>query len=345
MRKKVVRDQAGCLEDTPLDFVFIRRLFILLIYIYFLGASLLSAIGFSSLQVEKKELEGRISISGAWALYPMAVRWAEEFQKIHPRVVIDVQAGGAGKGIADVLAGMVDIGAVSRGIHQAEVSKGAFAIAVTKDAVIPTVNEKNPCLATLLKQGARKEQFIDIWIGEKVKTWGQLLGIDEKAPIHVYSRSDACGAAETWAEFLGKRQEDLGGIGVYGDPGLADAVRRDHLGIGYNNINYAYDAKTKKAVKGIMVLPIDLDGSGRIESGENFYSTRDEITQAIAQDIYPSPPARELFFVTKGKPKNELVIEFIKWVLTEGQKFVPETGYIALSQRKLTEGLEKIAEK
>jgi phosphate transport system substrate-binding protein len=320
-------------------------LFLLLIFICFLGASLLSAIGSPSFQVEKKELEGRISISGAWALYPMAVKWAEEFQKIHPKVIIDVQAGGAGKGMADALAGMVDIGCISRGIHQAEVAQGAFAIAVTKDAVVPTISERNPCLAELLKRGVRREQFIDIWITRKIKTWGQVLGTDEKVPIHVYTRSDACGAAETWADFLGKKQEDLEGTGVYGDPGLADAVRRDPLGIGYNNINYAYDAKSKRAVKGIMVLPLDLDESGRIESKENFYGTRDELIQAIAQDIYPSPPARDLFFVTKGKPKTQLLIEFIKWVLTEGQKFVPETGYIGLSQRKLGEGLEKVEEK
>ena len=310
-----------------------------------LSMALLSTIGLSLGQIEKKEMSGRISISGAWALYPMAVKWAEEFQKIHTRVIIDVQAGGAGKGIADALAGMVDIGMVSRGIHQAEVAKGAFAVAVTKDAVVPTINERNPFITELLKKGVRREQFIDIWIAEKIKTWGEVLGRGEEAAIHLYTRSDACGAAETWAEFLGKRQEDLEGTGVYGDPGLADAVRRDPLGIGYNNINYAYDAKTKRAVKGIMVLPIDLDGSGWIESDENFYSTRDEIIQAIAQDVYPSPPARELFFVTKGRPNNQLLIEFIKWILSEGQKFVPETGYIALSQKRLAEGLEKIGEK
>jgi len=310
-----------------------------------LSMALLSTIGLSLGQIEKKEMSGRISISGAWALYPMAVKWAEEFQKIHPRVIIDVQAGGAGKGIADALAGMVDIGMVSRGIHQAEVAKGAFAVAVTKDAVVPTINERNPFITELLKKGVRREQFIDIWIAKKIKAWGEILGRGEEAAIHLYTRSDACGAAETWAEFLGKRQEDLEGTGVYGDPGLADAVKRDPLGIGFNNINYAYDAKTKRAVKGIMVLPIDLDGSGWIESDENFYGTRDEIIQAIAQDVYPSPPARELFFVTKGRPNNQLLIEFIKWILSEGQKFVPETGYIALSQKRLAEGLEKIGEK
>ncbi len=59
---------------------------------------------------------GSLSLSGAWALYPLAVRWQEEFQKSHPGTIVDVQAGGAGKGIADALTGIVDIGMVSREI-------------------------------------------------------------------------------------------------------------------------------------------------------------------------------------------------------------------------------------
>ena len=62
------------------------------------------------------ELQGTIRVSGAWALYPMMVNWGEEFRKIHPKVRVDISAGGAGKGVADALAGLVDIGMVSREI-------------------------------------------------------------------------------------------------------------------------------------------------------------------------------------------------------------------------------------
>jgi len=58
----------------------------------------------------------KITISGAFALYPMMVKWAEEYQKIHKDVRIEVSAGGAGKGMTDALTGMVDLGMVSRDI-------------------------------------------------------------------------------------------------------------------------------------------------------------------------------------------------------------------------------------
>jgi len=289
-----------------------------------------------------QELAGTVTLSGAWALYPMAVKWAEEFSKLHPKVRVEVQAGGAGKGIADALAGVVDLGMVSREIQPVETEKGAFAIAVVKDGVIPTICAKNPLLGKILASGLKKEVFTAVWITETAKTWGDALGTADKTGLHVYTRSDACGAAETWAAFLEKRQEDLKGIGVYGDPGLAEAVRRDPLGIGFNNINYAYDAKTLKPLQGIAILPIDLDGSGKIEPAESFYQDRDAITAAIAKGAYPSPPARDLYLVSKGRPQNPLLVEFLRWVLNEGQKFVAETGYIGLSPEKLADGWNKI---
>ncbi len=43
----------------------------------------------------------------------------------------------------------------------------------------------------------------------------------------MYTRSDAAGAAETWAKYFGKKQEDIQGVAVFGDPGLALAVKKD----------------------------------------------------------------------------------------------------------------------
>jgi phosphate transport system substrate-binding protein len=292
--------------------------------------------------IAQDNTKGTITLSGAWALYPMAVRWAEEFRKIYPDVRIDLSAGGAGKGITDALNNMVDLGMVSREIYPEELKKGAWPIAVTKDAVVPVINASNPSLDILLSKGLKKEAGNNIWITGMYKTWSQAFGIKGPTPIHVYTRSDACGAAEVWAKYFGKKQEDLLGSGVYGDPGLALAVKKDPLGIGYNNIGYAYDSKTKKQLAGIRVLPIDINNDGKITPDEDFYNSLDDLITAIADGKYPSPPARELYFVTNGKPKNEIVIKFLHWVLTDGQKYVNESGYITLANEKVMEELKRI---
>jgi phosphate transport system substrate-binding protein len=290
---------------------------------------------------EKKS--GQISISGAFALYPMVIRWADEYKKINPGVRFDISAGGAGKGISDALNGMVEIGMVSREIYPEELKKGAFPIAVTKDAVVAVINESNPSLNEIMSKGLRKDAANNIWITGRYTTWAQAFGAKSISPIHVYSRSDACGAAEMWAKFFGKKQEDLLGVGVFGDPGLAQAVKKDPLGIGYNNIGYAYDASTRQQIKGLKVVPIDLNNNGKIDSDENFYGSMNDLINAIASGKYPSPPSRDLFFVMKGSPKNNKVLtDFIRWVLTDGQKFVNEAGYISLPKERMETEQKKL---
>lgn len=287
---------------------------------------------------------GRISLSGAWALYPMVVRWAEEFKKVNPGVEFDVSAGGAGKGMTDALAGAVDLGMVSREINPAEAEKGAYGVAVVKDAVIPMINVRNPVLDALRKQGVKREVFEGIWIRQDVTAWNAVAGGEVNAPVRVYTRSDACGAAETWAKYLGKKQEDLKGIGVYGDPGLAEAVRKDPVGIGFNNVNFAYDAKTGRPVDQLTPVPLDINGNGVLDAEENFYDTRTFLLAAIRDGRFPSPPARNLYLVSQGKPASPLVREFIRWTLVEGQRFVDEAGYIQLPEPLLAEELKRLAE-
>ena len=144
------------------------------------------------------------------------------------------------------------------------------------------------------------------------------------------------------AKYLSGTQEDLKGVGVFGDPGMADAIRKDKLGLGYNNVVYVYDINSRKKYKGLEVLPIDINNNGAIDEDEDFYDTLDEIMNAIKTGKYPSPPARDLYFVSKEKPQKAEVIEFIKWILTEGQQFVNEAGYVQLSDEKINAELDKI---
>jgi phosphate transport system substrate-binding protein len=289
-----------------------------------------------------QEITGTIKVSGAFALYPMMVKWAEEFQKIHPKIKIDVSAGGAGKGMTDVLGGLVDIAMVSRDISSTEINQGAIGIAVVRDAVVPAVNKNNPVLNDILRKGITKQTFMNIWVFGNVTTWGEVVGRpDVTARINVYTRSDSCGAAETWGKYLGVKQEGLLGIGIYGDPGIADAVVKDNLGIGYNNLNYAYDNSTGNPIEGLAMTPIDLNGNGQIDGNENFYGIKVQFLEAIATEAYPSPPARDLNIVAKNEFKG-LIKEFMRWILTDGQQYVSQTGYIQLSSEKLEDGLRKL---
>jgi phosphate transport system substrate-binding protein len=269
----------------------------------------------------------------------MMIKWAEEFKKIYPQVRIDVSAGGAGKGVTDALTGLVDIGMVSRELRPEEIRQKAFYVPVVKDAVFPTINAANPVMKELSQKGLKKKVLQDMWVTGQNCTWGQLVGTAHNQKIRVYTRSDSCGAAETWAKYLGAKQEDLKGVAVYGDPGVAEAVRKDKSGIGFNNLNYAYDMKTGQPLAGLQVAPIDVNENGLVDSGERL-RTKKEAINAVLSGKYPSPPARDLYLVTKDSFKG-LSKVFVRWILSDGQKYVEEVGYLKISPKQINAALDK----
>ncbi len=290
----------------------------------------------------KKQKENTLSFSGAFALYPMTIKWAEEYKKENPEIRFNISAGGAGKGMTDALAETVDLGMFSREITQIELDKGVWYVGLCIDAVLPTISADNPLLDTLKKRGLTHDEFKAIFIDKTITNWNQIIANAGEMKIEVYTRSDACGAAGTWAKYLGGKQENLIGTGIHGDPTLADAVRKDTKAIGYNNTAFIYDVKTGNKYQGIEVIPIDLNENQKIDPEENVYNTFDQILDAISKNVYPSPPARELYFVSNGKPQKRATLDFIKWALTSGQKFVKEAGYVPISQDKIDIYLKKI---
>jgi len=285
--------------------------------------------------------EKTIKVSGAFAMFPMMGIWVEEYQKIHSDITIDVSAQGAGKGMSDILGGLADIGMISREIDPAEISQGVFWVSVVEDAVIATINSQNPVLDEILENGLTREQLEDIFITGSITTWGQLFNTTNANPIRVYTRSDSCGAAETWAKYLGDyTQDDFTDKAskVKDDPGVAGAVKDDIFGIGYNNINYAYSSETKLPFEGLLAVPLDINGNGTLDQNEDFYSTRDDILNAIFNDNYPSPPSRYLHLAAKGNFTG-IVYDFVYWILTDGQQYVNDGGYTVLSQEILNQQL------
>lgn len=287
-------------------------------------------------------LSGTISISGAFALYPMMTVWAEEFTKLHPDVQFDVQGGGAGKGMTDTIAGAVDIGMISRSIKPEEEGQNIFWVSVTKDAVFPIINAENPVAQQLLEKGITQEVFNKIYITDEITTWGEVVGDPSITDtINVFTRSDASGAAEQWAKYAGgKAQEELKGIGVNGEPAILDSILKDPLGIGYGNLNSIFDLSGGNLVPGIVIPPIDINENGAADA-EEIYTVKEDAFGAVANGTYPSPPSRFENLATLGKPEG-LELEFIKWILTDGQQYLEAAGFVPLTLEQQAESLAKL---
>ena len=107
-----------------------------------------------------------------------------------------------------------------------------------------------------------------------------------------------------------------------------------------DRLGFAFDLTTGKLPAGAIVIPIDANKNNKADDSE-IIDTLVKATTAVANGTYPSPPARVENLVTKGKP-SALVQAFILWILTDGQKFVGQAGYVPLTTDVLTASIAKV---
>ena len=279
----------------------------------------------------KSELTGNFSIIGAFALYPLISKLADEFMAIHPGVRIEVEKAGTGEGITRLLEGKSQLAMISRPLTDEETGAGIWVIPVAKDGVAPVVNQNNPHIEKLLDQGLSPDEFLHIFTSGKQLTWGEILDTNSNDKLNVYTRADESGAAEIWASFIYKKASDLRGTGITGDDEMIRTIQNDPLAIGFCNFSYAYDISTGERAKDIQIVPADLDFDNKIDRVEVPFRTLEEAHRSLWLGFFPDQLCRELTIGSKGKPTDPAVIEFLYYVLGDGQSDVEKTGFCPLN--------------
>ena len=279
----------------------------------------------------KTEISGNIKISGAYALYPLAQKWADDFMKIHPGVKIEVTKTGTGQGITDLEEKQIQLAMISRPLMPEEKEAGIWIIPVAKDGVAPIINQKNPYMEKLLQQGLSPDEFQKAFTSETPVKWGELLGIAGNEKAVAYSRADESGAADMFAAFLFKKAYDLKGIKVTGDDEMIKSIQKDPLGIGFCNFSFAFNSKNGEKTEGIQIIPFDLDFDNKIDRKEIPFQNLEVAHRSVWLGFYPESLCRDLTIGSLGKPSDPVIIEFLKYVVGEGQESVKEMGLCELN--------------
>ncbi len=287
-------------------------------------------------------ITGKFSISGAYALYPLVRNWADSFMKINPGVTIEISKAGTGEGINYLLAGTIQLAMISRPLTEAEVEEGIWTVPVAKDGVAVIVNQKNPYLKRIFDQGLSPDELIKVFINEKSITWGKLLDTVGLEKVSVFKRADESGAAEVFAGFLFKESTDLIGVGLNGDEEMIKRVQENVLSIGFCNFSYAFDAISGDRIKDIQIIPIDLDFDNKIERNEIPFSNLEKVHRGLWLGLYPKNLCRELFIGSYGKPTDKAIVEFLMYVISEGQNEVNESGLCELNNVYVRNSLERL---
>ncbi|MEZ5357784.1 MAG: phosphate ABC transporter substrate-binding protein [Candidatus Zixiibacteriota bacterium] len=251
-----------------------------------------------------------ITIKGSDTLVRLGQRWAEEYMKHNPDVVIQVSGGGSGTGIAALLNGTTDICEASRDMKEKEYKlaeqKGLkpHRASVALDGIAVFLNEDMPIKELSIAQ------LKGIYTGA-ITNWKEVGGPDHL--IILYGRENNSGTYAFFKEHVLKGEDYAERTQTLpGTAAVVNAVSKDVNGIGYGGIAWATGVKYA-AVKPDDATPGILPTVETVMSGTY-------------------PVSRELYWFFSGEPTGELK-KLLDWALSEeGQKIAIDMDYIPLKK-------------
>lgn len=297
-----------------------------------------------------------LTAAGATFPYPMYSKWFSDYHKLHPEIAINYQSIGSGGGIAQVTAGTVDFGASDGPMSDEQLSKAKTKIVhipTVMGSVVPAYNL--PGVTQELK--FTPEALAGIYLG-KITSWNdnaiQSVNKDVKlpnTPIVVVHRSDGSGTTYVWTDYLSKVSPDWKGgpgkgtsikwpvgLGAKGNEGVAGQIRQVEGAIGYVELIYALQNKIQygsvKNAAGNFVKA-SLDSTTAAAQGAKIPNDyRVSITNAPGKDAYPISTFTWLLIPQKSTDpaKGKVLVDFLNWMLNDGQKETTELSYAPLPQ-------------
>ena len=299
-----------------------------------------------------------LQINGAGATFPAPIytKWFSEYNKLHPNVEINYQPLGSGAGIRQITNQTVFFGA-SDGPMTNEQLKAApdhiFHFPTVLGAVVPVYNIPGT-KAELKFTGA---VLAGIYLG-KITKWNDpaitklnpgvtLPGTD----IAVVHRSDASGTTFIFTDYLSKVSPEwkskVGvntsvnwptGVGGKGSEGVTGVVTQSPGSISYVELVYALQNKISygsvqnaagEFLKGSVQSVTAAAAAAAPTMPADF---RVSITNAPGKGAYPISSFTWLLLYEnpKNKAQAKAMNDFVKWAITDGQKYATDLGYATL---------------
>jgi len=311
------------------------------------------------------------TINAAGATFPAVIyqKWFQEYHKLHPDVQVNYQAIGSGAGIQQLTQGTVEFGASDVPMTDEQIGKitkyKVLHFPTVLGGVVPTFNVEG-----ITDLNFSPETLSGIFLG-KITKWNDAALKKENpnaklpdADITVVHRSDGSGTSFVWIDYLSKVSPEwkskVGsgamvkwpvGLGGNGNPGVAGTVKQTPNSIGYVELIYAAQNKMSYgAVKnsaGVFVKA-DFDSVSEAAAGaaknmpEDF---RVSITNAPGKKTYPISTFTWLLIPNKfdNAAKKTVIQQFLKWMLTDGQKFAAGLDYASLPKPVIAKEEKQIA--
>jgi phosphate transport system substrate-binding protein len=309
-------------------------------------------------------------INGAGATFPFPIysKWFAEYHMIHPNVAINYQAIGSGAGIQQISKQTVFFGATDGPMTEEQLKSAPGHIMhfpMVLGAVVPIFNVQG---VTDLKFNG--QVLADIYLG-KVTKWNDpviaKLNPGAKLPatdIAVIHRSDGSGTTFIWVDFMSKVSPEFKskvgvatsvnwptGVGGRGNEGVSGLVAQMPSSIGYVELIYALQGKlTYGSVENTAgeFVKASLQGVTAAAAGAAANMPEDfrvSITNASGSGVYPISSFTWLLLYENptDKAQAKTMVDFVRWAITDGQRFGAELGYAPLPESVVKKEIAALA--
>ena len=275
--------------------------------------------------------------------FQLTVKFTEEFQKCHGKLITEISIYERVIPREIMSLGKNDLALVSDA-YAPDIPDDGWRTKYARDGVIGIINKSNPFCTSIMESGLSKQQLAFLLTGVKSDGSKQVNGYDQYRPIKVFICSDEFLPCKLWTDFLGITLSDFMGVRTATMQDMIDSIRMNLLSMGFCCQRYAYDPLTRMEIEEIKVIPIDCNADGTLENKEKFYDNLDMLRRAMWLGKYPCHSFLNYYIFASERPTNRTHIDFIKWVLTEGQKTLHDEGYIMLHTQNINTEMNKLNE-
>ncbi len=270
-----------------------------------------------------------VRITGVRFAYPIIQQWIDRFNEEYPGLQVIIESRGSSDPAQyDILVEAYE--------QPEEIRKDREYLYFARYAVLPIANSASQFAEMYREKGLTRNLitqlfFFDIYADkEKQKQIA--------APFTVYTRLQKAGVPITFSQYFGYQQKDVKGNAIAGaDEHLLKAVLRDSTGISYAPLSLIYDKVTGKPTEGLVVLPVDLNGNGRVSEDEKHVNLLpDLITRLEAGPLkeIQNVPLEYLHFSVSRKSVAPEALAFLNWVIKNGADDLHSFGFLKPAPRK-----------
>jgi glycine cleavage system H lipoate-binding protein/ABC-type phosphate transport system substrate-binding protein len=267
-------------------------------------------------------------------LYNLSLKWAVEYNKISPEAKIKVISLKNGK-ISDNLLDQGEIGFVSNEYCTGFDDESVWKIVIGRDVIVPVINSNNPFFSEISQKGISQVSYARFFGNKDSMNWGTLLKGRQNSNANFYFYNDES-VSKGISQFLKTEKINIHGIETVSPEEMISEIKKDPFSIGFCKIINILDPENQTLVENISIAPIDRNGNGEIDYSEKIYDDLNSFSRGVWIGKYPKALFSSIYSVSSKVPKNANEVAFLKWVVTDGQKYLYSNGFsdLLVSERQ-----------